>query len=113
LVLFQPHGFGPLKLMKDALIDCFAENLRAGDALVMPAPVYFGGTTKREVTSEDIVAAVAARGRAAFAFKDRTACGDKLLALARPGDRIIIMGARDDTLSEFAAELVRRLGQPA
>ena len=24
LVMFQPHGFGPLKLMKDAFIDCFA-----------------------------------------------------------------------------------------
>ncbi len=23
LVMFQPHGFGPLRLMKDAFIDCF------------------------------------------------------------------------------------------
>ncbi|HEY7610337.1 MAG TPA: Mur ligase family protein [Alphaproteobacteria bacterium] len=110
LVLFQPHGFGPLKLMKDGLVACFAENLAAGDVLVMPEPVYYGGTVKREVTSEDIVRAVAAQGRAAFAFKDRAACGDKLLALARVGDRIAVMGARDDTLSEFAAKLVRQLG---
>ena len=110
LVLFQPHGYGPLKLMQGALVDCFAEHLAAGDVLVMPEPVYYGGTVKREVTSEDIVRAVAARGRAAFAFKERKACGDKLLALARPGDRIVVMGARDDTLSEFAAELVRGLG---
>ena len=40
---------------------------------------------------------------------DRAACGDELVALARPGDRIVIMGARDDTLSEFASELVTRL----
>ena len=33
-----------------------------------------------------------------------------LLAEALPGDRIAILGARDDTLSEFAAELVERLG---
>ena len=52
----------------------------------------------------------AARGRTALAFKERKACGDKLLALTHPGDRIVVMGARDDTLSEFAAELVRGLG---
>ena len=110
LLMFQPHGYGPLKLMKDALIAGFAENLRTGDVLTIPEPVYYGGTVKREVTSEDIVAGITAKGGAAFAFTDRAACGDKLLALARPGDRIVVMGARDDTLSEFAAELVRRLG---
>ena len=33
-----------------------------------------------------------------------------LLAEARRGDRIAILGARDDTLSEFAAELLAELG---
>ena len=32
------------------------------------------------------------------------------LAEALPGDRIAILGARDDSLSEFARELVDRLG---
>jgi UDP-N-acetylmuramate--alanine ligase len=109
LVLFQPHGFGPLRLMKDALIDCFAEHLRDGDVLIMPDPVYFGGTVERSVTSRDIVDGVKTRGRSAFAFAERAACGDKLIELARPGDRIVVMGARDDTLALFAAELVERL----
>jgi UDP-N-acetylmuramate--alanine ligase len=113
LVMFQPHGFGPLKLMKDGFVDGFAENLHAEDVLVMPDPVYYGGTTTRDVTSADIARAVADKGRQAMAFEDRPACGDKLVALARPGDRIVIMGARDDTLSEFAAELVRRLAAGA
>jgi UDP-N-acetylmuramate--alanine ligase len=110
LVLFQPHGYGPLKMMRSEFIDCFAANLREDDTLVMPEPVYYGGTTDREVTSEDIVRGIAAAGHTAFAFPDRKSCGDKLLALARPGDRIIIMGARDDTLSDFAADLLHRLG---
>ena len=110
LVMFQPHGFGPLRLMKDAFIDSFASHLREDDVLIMPDPVYFGGTVERSVTSEDIVAGVRARGRPAFAFAERTACGDKLLELARPGDRIVIMGARDDTLATFAVELLGRLG---
>jgi UDP-N-acetylmuramate--alanine ligase len=109
LVMFQPHGYGPLKLMRDAFIDGFAENLGANDVLIMPEPVYFGGTVERGVSSVDIVLGVEARGRAAFAFTERAACGEKLLALAKPGDRIVVMGARDDTLSQFAGELVAKL----
>jgi UDP-N-acetylmuramate--alanine ligase len=108
--MFQPHGFGPLRLMKDGFIECFVRNLGAEDVLLMPDPVYFGGTVERSVTSEDIVAGVRAAGREAHAFADRAACGDKLLALARPGDRIVVMGARDDTLSQFASDLLGRLG---
>ena len=110
LVMFQPHGFGPLRLMKDAFVEVFADKLAAEDVLVMPDPVYFGGTTDRSVGSEVITGGVAALGRAAFALHERAACADKLAALARPGDRIVVMGARDDTLSQFAAELLARLG---
>lgn len=110
LILFQPHGFGPLKLMRDQFIDGFAGLMRADDVLLMPEPVYYGGTTDRSVGSEDIAAGVRAAGRDATALTDRAACGERLLALARPGDRILVMGARDDTLSDFAADLVARLG---
>ena len=109
LILFQPHGFGPLRLMRDAFIDTFASRLHPGDILVMPDPVYFGGTVERNVTSIDIVAGIDARGRQARFFPQRPACGDHILELARPGDRIVIMGARDDTLSTFARELLIRL----
>jgi UDP-N-acetylmuramate--alanine ligase len=109
LVIFQPHGFGPLRLMKEALIDGFAKDLGADDILIMPEPVYFGGTVERTVTSRDIVDGVRSEGREAFAFDDRETCGDKVVVLARPGDRIVVMGARDDTLSQFAAELLTRL----
>lgn len=110
LVMFQPHGFGPLKLMKQGFIDMFAAQLAPDDVLLMPEPVYFGGTVDRSVSSRDITDAVAARGRKAEAWPDRTACGDRLLSLARQGDRIVVMGARDDTLSEFAGQLLERLG---
>jgi UDP-N-acetylmuramate--alanine ligase len=111
LVMFQPHGFGPLRLMKDAFIDCFARHLHNEDVLIMPDPVYFGGTVDRTVTSLDIVRGVRARGRSAHALAERDACGNKLLESTRSGDRIVIMGARDDTLSIFAAELLDRLGR--
>jgi UDP-N-acetylmuramate--alanine ligase len=110
LLMFQPHGYGPIRLMKDALVDCFVGGLRDEDVLVMPEPVYFGGTVDRSVGSRDIVREIERHGRNAFAFPDRSACGDALVKLARRGDRIVIMGARDDSLSHFAHEVLRRVG---
>jgi UDP-N-acetylmuramate--alanine ligase len=109
LIMFQPQGFGPLRLMKNEFIRCFADNLAQDDVLTMPEPVYFGGTTDRSVSSDAIIAGVAAAGRQAFAFADRKQCGAKLLGIAKPGDRVVVMGARDDTLSVFAAELLDTL----
>jgi UDP-N-acetylmuramate--alanine ligase len=83
--------------------------LQDEDVLVMPEPVYFGGTVDRSVGSDVIVRDIQRRGRKAFAFPDRAACGDMLVRLARPRDRIVVMGARDDSLSQFARELLRRL----
>jgi UDP-N-acetylmuramate--alanine ligase len=74
----------------------------------MPEPVYFGGTVDRSVGSNDLVCEIQRHGRKAFAFPDRGACGDMLFRLARRGDRVVVMGARDDSLSQFAQELLRR-----
>ncbi len=109
LILFQPHGFGPLKKMRKEFVDVFARDLAKDDVLVMPEPVYYGGTTDRSVSSSDITGAIAARDRAARAFATRGECGAALLKIVRPGDRIVVMGARDDTLSTFAHDLLLSL----
>jgi UDP-N-acetylmuramate--alanine ligase len=109
LLMFQPHGYGPIRLMKHALVDCFTKGMRGDDVLVMPEPVYFGGTVDRSVGSRELVGEIERGGKKATAFPDRRACGDALVRLARPGDRILVMGARDDTLSQFARELLQRL----
>jgi UDP-N-acetylmuramate--alanine ligase len=107
IVLFQPHGFGPLKKMKNEFIECFAGNLGEQDILVMPDPAYFGGSVDRSVSSADIVAGVAGRGVRALRFAERSDCEEFIKREARPGDRVIVMGARDDTLSELAERLLR------
>jgi UDP-N-acetylmuramate--alanine ligase len=109
LVMFQPHGFGPLKKMKAEFIDCFVTHLHADDMLLMPEPIYFGGSVDRSIGSRDIIVGVTLRGGQAEALATREACGDRLLELARPGDRIVVMGARDDTLSTFAAEILEKI----
>jgi UDP-N-acetylmuramate--alanine ligase len=87
----------------------FAAQMASNDRLILCDPAYFGGTTDRSVTSADIVHDLAVQGVGAEYIADRRAAGDHLLAMARPGDRIVVMGARDDTLSQFAAELVAKL----
>ncbi len=109
LILFQPHGYGPLKVMRAALVDSLADKLRPDDLLVLPDPVYQGGTVAREVTSADIVTDLVARAAPARYIADRADAADALVAAARPGDRIVVMGARDDTLSLLAAEMLAAL----
>jgi UDP-N-acetylmuramate--alanine ligase len=57
----------------------------------------------RSVGSEALVAAIGAR---ATHLPDRASCGAAILAAAQPADRILILGARDDTLTEFARALL-------
>jgi UDP-N-acetylmuramate--alanine ligase len=109
LLFFQPHGYGPLRTMRRELAAAFAAGMGAEDVLILCDPVYFGGTVERTVTSADIVADLVAAGRRAEHIADRAEAGHRLAALARPGDRILVMGARDDTLSQFAGEVLAAL----
>ncbi|HVL30199.1 MAG TPA: UDP-N-acetylmuramate--alanine ligase, partial [Sphingomicrobium sp.] len=111
--MFQPHGYGPLAKMGEELAATFAGGLREGDRLYLPDPVYQGGTTDRSRGSDWLAEAVHAAGAAAEHIPERAAIGEALLREAAAGDRILIMGARDDTLSEFAAELVGNLADRA
>ena len=61
------------------------------------------------MTSADIVGDVNGAGRTAEHVPDRADAGRRLAALARPGDRILVMGARDDSLSQFAADVLASL----
>jgi UDP-N-acetylmuramate--alanine ligase len=110
LVLFQPHGYGPIAKMGEQLAEGFANGMDGDDRLYLPDPVYQGGTVERSRGSDWLAEQIRAKGGTAEHIPDRVSIGEKLLAEAKPGDRIVIMGARDDTLAEFARELVRRLG---
>ena len=81
---------------------CWGED----DHLILCDPVYFGGTVDKSIGSQIITDAVAAVGRNAEYIPRREDCRNRLVEMARPGDRIVIMGARDDTLSGFATEIL-------
>ncbi|MFL6769859.1 MAG: Mur ligase family protein [Sphingomicrobium sp.] len=109
LIMFQPHGFGPLAKMGEELAETFAKGMRQGDRLFLPDPVYQGGTVDKSRGSDWLAEAVKHAGGHAEHIPQRAAIGERLFGEALPGDRIAILGARDDTLSEFAADLVQRL----
>ncbi len=109
LAFFQPHGYGPLRQMGAELAVTLASELGPEDRVILCDPVYFGGTTDRSVGSDQIVGLIEQAGGHAEHIRDRAAAGERLVELARPGDRIVIMGARDDTLSEFASGVLAAL----
>ena len=110
LIMFQPHGYGPLAKMGQELADSLAAGMAGDDRLYLPDPVYQGGTVERTRGSDWLVEQVKARGRQAEHISQRSRIGDAMVAEARRGDRILIMGARDDTLIDFARELLEKLG---
>ena len=110
LIMFQPHGYGPLSKMGEELAHAFAKGMAPDDRLYLPDPVYQGGTVQRTRGSDWLAEAVKERGREAVHIPERTKVGEALVEEAKPGDRILIMGARDDTLIDFARDLVERLG---
>ncbi len=109
LAFFQPHGYRPLRQMGEELARTFAHELGPDDLTLLCDPVYFGGTVDRSEGSERIVDLITRAGGKALHINTREGCGDFLVANAQPGDRIVVMGARDDTLSEFAASILARL----
>ena len=110
LIMFQPHGYGPIAKMGQQLAESFARGMAADDRLFLPDPVYQGGTVDRSRGSDWLAEQIRAKGAHAEHVADRSAIGERLVADAKAGDRILVMGARDDTLAEFARELLRKLG---
>lgn len=109
IIMFQPHGFGPLKLMGKHIAETFADHLGKDDILLMPEAYYAGGTADRSVTAKHVIGWAKEQGVNAQWFEKRTAILPKILDNAQNNDRIVIMGARDDTLSDFAAKILESL----
>ena len=98
-------------MITSELAAVFLENLGDDDRVILCDPVYFGGTVDRSVGSESIVNAIIAGGGNAAHLSARQDCGDRIVEIARPGDRIVIMGARDDTLHSFAQSILTAIAQ--
>ena len=105
--VFQPHGFGPTKFMRDELVDVFTAQVGPGDVLFLLDIYYAGGTADQSISSADLVRDLCGRGIDARHMSDRGACVEEIVSLAVGRTAVLVMGARDDTLTSFCEEIGR------
>lgn len=109
ILVFQPHGFGPTKFMRDELVDTFINYMDKKDILFMPEIYYAGGTADKSISSRDIVYAIAEAGHDARFFPTREQIVPSLVECLREGDTVTVMGARDDTLTAFCTTILEKI----
>lgn len=102
--IFQPHGFGPTRMMKDGYIKAFTEHLRDSDQLVLLPIFYVGGTAARDISSHDLAEAIKSGGKSVEVSERK-----EILDRVMKWENYVIFGARDETLSDFAREIAKGL----
>ena len=109
LAIYQPHGYGPTRFLRRDFVDTFTRELRPGDRLWMLEVFYAGGTARRDFSAADIVEEIAENGVKAEFAPSRAWLATRIAELARAGDMVLVMGARDPSLTDFAREIVAEL----
>ena len=105
LAVWRPHGFAPLRNMMEGLAEAFAAALHGGDRLWLLPVYYAGGTAAKDVSSGDLRTRLEALGAPAAAVEGYPELEEELRREAREGDTVLLMGARDPGLPEFARRL--------
>lgn len=107
IAYFQPHGFGPLRFMHKELGELVAATLRPNDIFVIGDVYYAGGTVNRDISPEIVSQAIQNLGKNAIFAKDKESCKAEILKNTPERDcTILIMGARDPKLSDYAQSFI-------
>ncbi len=106
IAVFQPHGFGPLGFMREAMLDKLEKALRNKDEFILLPPFYAGGTASFKPTSQEVVMSWQREGdRKYLCYASRSELTEYLQTAAQSNDVVLIMGARDNSLSDYARTL--------
>jgi UDP-N-acetylmuramate--alanine ligase len=111
LAIYQPHGYGPTRFLRQDFVNTFARELGAQDRLWLLEIFYAGGTAVRDFSAADIVAEIAERGTSAEFAPSRDRLALRIAGEAQKGDLVLIMGARDPSLSVFARSVLAALAE--
>jgi UDP-N-acetylmuramate--alanine ligase len=103
--VFQPHGFGPTRLMKKEYIEAFSQNLDDYDHLILLPIFYAGGTSTKDISSQDLADGIKANGKSVEVIEER----ETILKMLHRWDTYVVFGARDETLSDFARAIAEIL----
>lgn len=106
LAVYQPHGYGPTRFLWRDFVRTFSNELSADDRLFMLEVFYAGGTATRDFSAADIVDEIAATGTRATFAPSRDWLATAIAKEARAGDVVLVMGARDPSLTAFARDVL-------
>ncbi len=99
---FQPHGYGPTKFLRNDFVNEISKVLRPQDEIWMSEIFYAGGTAVKDISANDLINDLKAKGAQAFFVENR----NDLVASLRPHFTddcvLLLMGARDPSLEQFA-----------
>ncbi|MCQ2123896.1 MAG: Mur ligase domain-containing protein [Fibrobacter sp.] len=125
LAWFQPHGFGPTRFLRNDLVEFINKALRnpsaaaagaqsaaengAADSMYFSEIYYAGGTVVRDISAGDLANDLVALGSDARYIENRDECAKAMVADAKAGDTILLMGARDPSLEKFAQSVQKLL----
>ncbi len=108
VALFQPHGFGPARFLRAELRALLPRVLRPQDRFCYSEIFYAGGSVAKDVSSRMLADDLAASRDCGWAA-DHAAARAWAVREARPGDTILVMGARDPDLPALARAIFTAL----
>jgi UDP-N-acetylmuramate--alanine ligase len=112
VAIFQPHGYGPARFLRPELKTLLPELLRTEDRFCYAEIFYAGGTVARDISSRLLADDLPAALQCGYAA-DHAAARQWALAEARPGDTVIVMGARDPDLPLLCRSIYAELAAGA
>ena len=93
--------------MHKELGELVAATLRPNDIFVIGDVYYAGGTVNRDISPEIVSQAIQNLGKNAIFAKDKESCRAEILKNTPERDcTILIMGARDPKLSDYAQSFI-------
>ncbi|MEI6153067.1 MAG: L,D-transpeptidase family protein [Deltaproteobacteria bacterium] len=110
IAVYQPHGFGPTRFLKDEYITAFRSIFRQNDSFYLLPIYYAGGTAQKNISPEDIINGLGPVSFNAQAVRNRDGLLTRLKADVRSGDCVLVMGARDPSLPALVKKIVELFG---
>lgn len=99
---FQPHGYGPTRFLRHDFVHELAAVLRPTDTIVMSEIFYAGGTAVKDISANDLIEDLKAKGCNALFVADRNNLVAQVKPLLPENSVLLLMGARDPSLAQFA-----------
>ncbi|MBS1741655.1 MAG: UDP-N-acetylmuramate--alanine ligase [Bacteroidetes bacterium] len=106
---FQPHGYGPTRFLRNDFVHEIAAVLRPEDEIWMSEIFYAGGTAVKDISANDLIEEIRAKGKNAFFVEDRNAFLESVRAHLTGNCVLLLMGARDPGLENFSKQLFENL----